>query len=134
MKKSSKKAARKSIKQVGRDPVIVIRVPGPIHKRIKTIAAESEESMAAAMGKLVQNAIEWKEMFADLQTFFRQRREEIRETLKGELPAGLLAKGWGTATINYKGRTVLAYVPPEADLPQNPIWYPTDQSDKESEQ
>jgi hypothetical protein len=61
MKKSkSKKAApRKSIKPIGRSPVIAVRVPARLHERITKSAKDNGRSMSEEMAWLIQAGLDW---------------------------------------------------------------------------
>ena len=111
--KKAKKAAR-SIKPVGRNPVIAVRVPEPLHERIKTAADVGGQSMSETMATLIQNGLDWKEAFGDRVSMLRQAREDVRRIATADLKARLLAEGWA---IVHDGKTGAAlFAPPEAGV------------------
>jgi hypothetical protein len=91
--KKAKKAAR-SIKPLGRNPVIAVRVPEPLHARIKAAADAGGQSMSETMAALIQNGLDWNAAFADRVTMLRQARQQLREMLANDLKAAMRAKGW----------------------------------------
>ena len=58
MKKKAKKAAR-SIKPIGRSPVISVRVPAVLHAAIVKSAKDSNRSLSEEMASRLQRSFEW---------------------------------------------------------------------------
>jgi hypothetical protein len=56
--RKSKKATR-SIKPIGRNPVIAVRVPAPLHERIVKSANDNDRSMSEEMAALIQRGFDW---------------------------------------------------------------------------
>lgn len=116
--KKSKKATR-SIKPVGRSPVIAVRVPEPLHQRIKKVAGDREQSMSETMADLITKGLDWTEAFGEHQTFFRGEREKVRQLLKGDIKAGLLERGWTIVHHAKDGVGIDLFAPPEAGFPKS---------------
>jgi hypothetical protein len=93
--KKAKKAAR-SIKPLGRNPVISVRISQPLHDRITATAAARGQSMSETMADLLRTGLDWQQAFGDRMAWFKREREEISRILDGDLKAGALSRGWTT--------------------------------------
>ena len=60
--KKPKKAAR-SIRPLGRSPVIAVRVPGPLYERITKSAKDNGRSMSEEMAALIQRGFDWTDAY-----------------------------------------------------------------------
>ena len=92
--KKSKKAAR-VIGRVGRNPVIAVRVPPPLHHRITESAKASGRSMSEEMAALITRGFEWPDALRDhLATLLAQ--DEMRRMVEGNfnLEAEMRRRGW----------------------------------------
>ena len=54
----------------GRSPVIAVRVPAPLHKRIIDSAKASGRSMSEEMASLLERGFQWQAMLAKLERLF----------------------------------------------------------------
>ena len=74
--KKSKKAAR-PIRRAGRNPVIAVRVPAPLHQRIVESAKTSGRSMSEEMAALLERGFEWQDAFGDRMKMLDAAKIEI---------------------------------------------------------
>ena len=90
--KKSKKAAR-VIGRVGRNPVIAVRVPPPLHHRITESAKASGRSMSEEMAALITRGFEWQDAFRDRLAMLLQAQDEMRRMVEGNLEAEMRRHG-----------------------------------------
>ena len=91
--KKSKKAAR-VIGRVGRNPVIAVRVPPPLHHRITESAKASGRSMSEEMAALITRGFEWQDAFRDRIAMLLQAQDEMRRMVEGNFEAEMRRRGW----------------------------------------
>src|SRR6476646_3429356 len=91
--KKSKGAARR-IGRVGRNPVIAVRVPAPLHHRITESAKTSGRSMSEEMAWLLARSFEWQEAFGDRVEMLRQAQADVDRMVRGNLEAEMRRRGW----------------------------------------
>lgn len=92
MKKS--KATARPIGRVGRNPVIAVRVPAPLHQRIVESAKTSGRSMSEEMAALLAHGFEWQDAFGDRMKMLDAAKVEIGRMVSGNLEAELRRQGW----------------------------------------
>jgi hypothetical protein len=109
--KKSKKAAR-VIGRVGRNPVIAVRVPPPLHHRITESAKASGRSMSEEMAALITRGFEWKDALRDQLAKIIAGRDETRRMDDGNLEAEMRRRGWAPL----HGSPY--WIPPEAAPPR----------------
>jgi hypothetical protein len=63
MKKSKRATSRKSIKPIGRSPVITVRVNGRLYDRITKSAKDNKRPMSEEMAALIQRGFDWNDAF-----------------------------------------------------------------------
>jgi hypothetical protein len=82
------------IGRIGRNPVIAVRVPPPLHHRITESAKTSGRSMSEEMSFLLARAFEWQQAFGDRVEMLDQAKAEIDRMVRGNLEAEMRRAGW----------------------------------------
>ena len=108
MKKS--KGAARPIGRIGRNPVIAVRVPPPLHHRITESAKASGRSMSEEMAWLIANGFQWQEAFGDRVQMLKEAKAEVDRMVRGNFEAEMRRRGW----VPVHGSP--AWLPPEAAL------------------
>jgi hypothetical protein len=119
--KKSKKATR-VIGRIGRNPVIAVRVPPPLHHRITESAKASGRSMSEEMAALLTRGFEWQDAFGDRVEMLSKAQDEINQMVRGNLEAEMRRKGWKPVHgspywIDPEAAPKSGWVDPEAPLP-----------------
>jgi hypothetical protein len=115
---------KKSVKPVGRSPVIYARVPYELHKRIKASARQAKRPMSEFMAEMLGNAFNWQDTFREAQGLMAESKRLIRDNLKAEmrrqgwtplhgspywLPPGVVpTSGWIKAEVSALERRITA--------------------------
>jgi hypothetical protein len=71
-------------------PVIAVRVPAPLHRRIQKEAKRAGVPMSELMASLINSAFEWQAVFGERA----QMRDEIRRVENEAVEATLRRKNW----------------------------------------
>jgi hypothetical protein len=85
-----KRPTAKRIKPAGRNPVIAVRVPESLQKRIKDAAKRSGKSMSEEMAWLLARGFEWQDAFGDRKKMLKEAEVSINqltlENVEAKLP------------------------------------------------
>jgi ribbon-helix-helix CopG family protein len=92
MKKS--KTAARVIGRVGRNPVIAVRVPAPLHHRITEMAKDSGRSMSEVMADLIARSFDWNAAFGDRVEMLKQAKAEMDRMVQGNFDIEMRRRGW----------------------------------------
>ena len=76
---------KKSIRPVGRSPVIYVRVPRELHQQIKASAKLAKQPMSEHMSALLTEAFNWRAAFHDHRSLMAESKRLIRENLTAEM-------------------------------------------------
>jgi hypothetical protein len=89
-----KSAKQRSIKPLGRNPVIAVRVAPPLHRRITEEAKRAGQSMSEYMADALGRSFEWQSAFGDRHKMLKEAAVEAKRITSDTLEAEMKRAGW----------------------------------------
>jgi hypothetical protein len=93
-KKSTRKHHVAWRSKPGRDPVIAVRVPEPLHRRITAEAKRTGQSMSELMADLLGRGFEWQDAFGDRYQMLKEANATAKQIAADQLEAEMRRHGW----------------------------------------
>jgi hypothetical protein len=83
LKKSGDKG--RSRRPPGHSPVIAVRVPEFLYRRIKESAKRSKRTMSEEMASLIERTFEFQDAFGEIKNMMAESKRVTKENLKAEM-------------------------------------------------